>query len=310
MSEEKMNEYQHLEPVNQEEYVEEHPDLVEYDSVREAESSVGFVLRAAREKSGQTVADIARRFKLRVAQVEAVEAEDWARLPGRTFARGMVRSYAKAMGLDPESLVMQVLPEEGDGGGDEIIPSSTPAMRADESQRRSGNRRDIMVAILGVLLLLGAILAYFFWPESRPSDRVMLPNPTETAPVTNPAPAAPPGAEQAASAVAGQTPQGASVVPPAPQVLTPAQGETPKKAVATSSLRLVFVGDSWVEIKDGSGNIIFSATGKSGTESQVEGELPMNLHIGNAAGVKLNYKGSFIDMKPYITSNIGRVRLD
>ncbi|MEY4591552.1 MAG: Helix-turn-helix domain, partial [Pseudomonadota bacterium] len=47
------------------------------------EASVGTVLREAREAAGLRLEDIAERFKLRVAQVQAVEADEWSKLPGR-----------------------------------------------------------------------------------------------------------------------------------------------------------------------------------------------------------------------------------
>src|ERR1700740_2633690 len=59
-------------------------------------------LRAERKLS---VADVAQRLKYGVRQIEALEAEEFDRLPGATFVRGMVRGYAKLLEIDPEPIL-------------------------------------------------------------------------------------------------------------------------------------------------------------------------------------------------------------
>ena len=59
-------------------------------------------LRAERKLS---VADVAQRLKYGVRQIEALEAEEFDKLPGATFVRGMVRGYAKLLETDPEPVL-------------------------------------------------------------------------------------------------------------------------------------------------------------------------------------------------------------
>jgi cytoskeletal protein RodZ len=61
---------------------------------------VGARLRAAREAQGLSLKDIAARTRITARHVEALETGDYGTLPGRPYALGFARSYAKAVGLD------------------------------------------------------------------------------------------------------------------------------------------------------------------------------------------------------------------
>src|SRR5262244_3600486 len=65
----------------------------------------GARLRAARENAGLSLDQAAQQLKLAPRQVQALEDEDFAHLPGRTFTRGFVRNYARLLNLDPEELL-------------------------------------------------------------------------------------------------------------------------------------------------------------------------------------------------------------
>src|SRR5882724_369510 len=71
----------------------------------EAEVTIGARLREARERLGLSVSEVAQRLKFAQRQIEALEADQAAALPGLTFVRGFVRSYAKLVGLDADPLV-------------------------------------------------------------------------------------------------------------------------------------------------------------------------------------------------------------
>ena len=58
--------------------------------------SVGDSLRNARMVTGWTVSDVAKKLNLTPSAVEFIEANQFERLPGTTFARGYIRSYASS----------------------------------------------------------------------------------------------------------------------------------------------------------------------------------------------------------------------
>jgi transcriptional regulator with XRE-family HTH domain len=61
---------------------------------------VGATLRAAREAAGIDIAQMSARTRVTARHLEALEAGDYASLPGRPYAIGFARSHARALGLD------------------------------------------------------------------------------------------------------------------------------------------------------------------------------------------------------------------
>ncbi len=70
-----------------------------------AVNGIGEVLRQERLRQRLTLDDIAIRTKISIRSLEAIEADEFDRLPGVVFARNFVRLYALDLGLDPEALV-------------------------------------------------------------------------------------------------------------------------------------------------------------------------------------------------------------
>ena len=72
---------------------------------------------------------------------------------------------------------------------------------------------------------------------------------------------------------------------------------------------MTFKEKSWVEVKDGNGAAIFVQTGTAGTTQTLSGTPPLDVSIGNAAGVMLTYRGQPIDIAPYTRANVARLLL-
>ena len=88
--------------------------------------TVGEELRAAREGAGLSIEEVAQQLKLAPRQVRALEDDDYAKLPGRTFVRGFVRNYARAFGLDADDLVARLPGGEPSLERPTITPSGRP----------------------------------------------------------------------------------------------------------------------------------------------------------------------------------------
>lgn len=68
--------------------------------------SVGTILRRARfERGGKPIGDIAQDLRIRAHLLEALEADDYDKLPGLIYAAGFLRAYAHYLGLDGSVLV-------------------------------------------------------------------------------------------------------------------------------------------------------------------------------------------------------------
>jgi cytoskeleton protein RodZ len=111
-----------------------------------------------------------------------------------------------------------------------------------------------------------------------------------------------PAAAGAAPSGALQAPGGASSS--APPDLGSAFGPGPR------SVRLSFDRESWVEIRDARGRLIFSQLNPPGSSQVVQGEAPLSLVVGNARSVRLAYGDRDIDLAPHTRVDVARFTLD
>jgi cytoskeleton protein RodZ len=74
-------------------------------------------------------------------------------------------------------------------------------------------------------------------------------------------------------------------------------------------LRFSFEGESWIEVRDGAGKIIYSGVSGAGSTRTVQGKPPFALVIGNARQVSLEYKGEKVDMTPHVRVSVARFAL-
>src|SRR5580658_5848487 len=64
-------------------------------------------LRREREMRGVSLEEISSATKISLRFLEAVEREDFAKLPGGIFSRSFIRSYARYLGLDVVRVVAE-----------------------------------------------------------------------------------------------------------------------------------------------------------------------------------------------------------
>lgn len=78
--------------------------------------SAGDMLREAREQKNLAIEDIAKTTRIPQRHLEAIETGDYGALPGRTYAIGFAKSYARTVGLS-EVTIGAMLREEMDDQG-------------------------------------------------------------------------------------------------------------------------------------------------------------------------------------------------
>ncbi len=74
---------------------------------------LGEYLKQARKKKKLSLEQIASQTRIQEPHLQALESEDFANLPAKVFAKGFVRSYAKALGLDEEDAIQCFLETSG-----------------------------------------------------------------------------------------------------------------------------------------------------------------------------------------------------
>ena len=279
-------------------------------------STAGGQLRAAREAAGWSQEAVAQQLKLAPRQVRAIEEDDYARLPGRTFVRGFVRNYARLLHLDPAA-VMASLPR-GEGTSPLDRPSLTAVSRpmvelpVASVRRNSWARWLIPFALLAIVAAAGV---YEFMRTAGSSRRPPAENTTAAPPTTPAAPSTalpnPLASAKTESTAPSEKSDGAAA--PSNTATPTAESAAPNTVAPTSSaaasnapLLLTFKEKSWVEVKDGNGAAIFMQTGAAGTTQTLSGTPPLDVSIGNAAGVSVTYRGQLIDIGPFTRANIAR----
>ena len=267
-------------------------------------TGVGQELAAARRARGLALADVAQQLKFAPCQLEALEQERFDALPGSTFARGMVRSYARLLKLDPEPLVERI------AGRCEVPDSNRLAARYQQPVPFSDSARRSTFVYLGisagVLVLVGAVA--YEWHQERQA----LANALKATTVK----AAPPREAREEREVR-------RAVPPVPvqPAAVPAIEENPvrstEKVIVTApaparagSHRLVVRAEeeAWIEIKDSAARLLVSSLNPAGSERVVRGKPPYALVIGNASNVSVTYDDKPVNLAPH-TKQSGVARL-
>jgi cytoskeletal protein RodZ len=88
-------------------------------------TTLGTWLRRERERRGVSLTAISDQTKLSILLLRGLEADDLSRWPGGIFRRAFARSYATAIGVDPELVVRRL--EEEHPSEDSPAPAATPA---------------------------------------------------------------------------------------------------------------------------------------------------------------------------------------
>lgn len=283
-------------------------------------ASVGTLLREAREASDINIADAARQLKWGVRQLEALEADDYSKLPGPTFVRGFIRNYAKLLHADPQPM-LDAYQRTGPQTPTQVIASQDGQVSFTEHPKSFQLRYGL---VLVVVLAVAGYALYEWSPLSASKqaapvgEATTLPQPEKSAPVPLPQPEAVKPAEPAPSPVTKPAPlppvAPVSAAPPAATVsVAPQAVSTPIPQPDNKnlpSLNLAFSGDSWVEVRDRSGKIVFSQLSHANTQQIVQGLPPFELVIGNAPAVKLSYKGKPVDLTAFTRAEVARIKLD
>jgi cytoskeleton protein RodZ len=119
---------------------------------------IGSTLRAARMSARIDVSEIEAQTKIRAKYLRALENEEWDLLPGPTFVRSFLRTYAQALGLDAKDLVEEYRlnyerPSEATLEPIVSTPSSGPARGRMPSSRPS-RAYMALVGVVGVVIVL------------------------------------------------------------------------------------------------------------------------------------------------------------
>ena len=272
---------------------------------------VGAELAAARERLGWTLPDIAGHLRIRQAFLAAIELGRLDQIPGTAYAMGYVRSYAKALGLQPDDVARRFRNEvaEVDRKPELAFPAPVPERGVPAGA----------VVMLGALLVVGAYIGWYKASGEKPGlepvrqvperlAELAAPPPLPTVtlpiaalpvpPVLSPLPVIPPSSA-AAAVVPNAIPQ-ALTVQPAPALA----GLTALPEGTRIVLRAR--AEAWIQVRDRQGQVLLNRVLRTGEIWPVPAKLSLLLTTGNAGGTELLVDGT---LSPSLGAD-GAVRRD
>src|SRR5262245_38167360 len=125
--------------------------------------TTGAVLSSARKAAGLSIADVAAQMRLSPRQIEALEGDRYADLPGPVFVRGFIRNYARVLRLDPVPLLNALEPELNEEAPLRVRETSgTLPISA-----RRDHARPLLILFCTILIAVLAAGGYELWSRHK-----------------------------------------------------------------------------------------------------------------------------------------------
>lgn len=231
----------------------------------------GQILRNARTEKGWSLAQAEDITKIRIRYLEALEEENYRILPGSTYVKGFLRTYAKQLGVDSEEVISLYKSSEIV----EVHPEKTPVVTTPKT--RPQWFKPVVFAVMGMLVLAIVIgVASMSKPEGKDT----------AAEFTTPLPSAPPE----------ETKQPTETTPPT----EPSQPSVQDPSTITAEeiqgvkAQLIFNQPVWVVVR-ADGQPALEGTFAQGMTKEIEAKEQIELvTVGNAGGLSITLNG-----KPY-----------
>jgi cytoskeleton protein RodZ len=226
---------------------------------------IGETLRRAREERGLSFGDAAERTCIRERYLRALEDEQFDVLGEDVYAKGFLRNYAKALGLDPAPLLDTYRAEYEHPPPDEAALTGQVL----QGEERPLPRAVRTVAAAATIVLVFALLV----AVGQQNDQPTAATPTETQ--------APAATDEVADAAPEPEPE------PEP---APAPEPEPEPIDGVQVEMVIDGGESWLRVIV-DGDIAFEGIKPEGASLTVAGDEEVFLRIGNAGAVRLIVNG-------------------
>lgn len=291
-------------------------------------ASPGAMLQEARKNAKLSLEHVASELRMTPKKVQAIEEDDFSRLPTQTFVRGYLRSYAKLVKLDPEEVLAAFRRSLTESGLKDDSDESPLEFRI------SRPKRPLWHFGVWVLILLAAIWLGSLWfvnnqstiSESLGSSTVSdsdseaaaqaQPNDTAAAGSEVDGEDAPEFAQPGESAGAQGDAEQAEFLPLAEtgtevpadsgasvETSEPTVQVTPMAAVAEVSdqgldrLQLEFSDECWLVVTDARGDVLHTDLMQAGQSLSLSGVAPFEVKLGNARAAQLTLNGEPVEFE-------------
>jgi cytoskeletal protein RodZ len=257
-------------------------------------SSYGLYLQTVRVEKGISIEKVARETRIRTEILHAIEAEDHRHLPDDVFVKGFLKSFAIAIGADPDETLRRFSARRA------VTP--TPVIQTHGGRERKGPSwlTLLWIALLMIALVGLTMLAYDLLHQqdgglaphpASPTATDVHPEEGHTPPgpsATVPTPAVVPAEEESTTEAAVEP-----AVEPAANADTPEDRPNASAVQEPSGylLEIVCDEDTWLKViaDDAPASEYFL---KPGDSLRLEADTKFNLLIGNAGGVSVQFNGN------------------
>ena len=113
-------------------------------------------LRREREMRGVSLEEIAAATRINTRFLEAIESERWDQLPGGVFNRGFIRSIARYLGMDEDSLVAEYDLDTQSNGNSHPAVVLPARVKGTAVEKASRNWQPAAVALAALVILIVA----------------------------------------------------------------------------------------------------------------------------------------------------------
>jgi cytoskeletal protein RodZ len=132
-------------------------------------ATIGELLRTTREQRGIPLREISDETRISIRYLEAIESNDYKRLPGGIFNRSFVRAYARCIGYDEKEAVegyARYMRDHGESADEVITTPHQSKVYTDVPATRSPILTVLLAILILAVLTLG-VLAALHWFQQR-----------------------------------------------------------------------------------------------------------------------------------------------
>ncbi len=294
----------------------------------------GRLLKAAREKLELTPKDIAAQLNLQINTIIALENDDEEKLPVSTYVRGYIRSYARIVNLNADTLIK--LYESGALPPPEIIP--------DVKQHTQISSRDKPVKAVTYLVTFGLALLLIAWLQSHyvvdqanmaantstqgekhyggslnyPIKIVIHPDTpfldkayydeiesTSELPLYVDEPETSDNLTDILD-VPGSLSIDTTISEP--ENINPSHNDDDVPP-GTDQVSFIITKESWIKIQDSTNKVIYMDTARPGEQVHLSGKAPFSVILGYSPGVQVTFNGKQFNTEPYSSAGVARFTL-
>ncbi|GEM_PF-1232349 len=302
------------------------------DSPSDNNMRPGAYLRHAREQKRLSIQHVADRLYLDTGVIQALENDDYDKLPSAIFVRGYLRNYAKLLDIPKDSIIeaYELLT------GQHTLPSITPQNKP--KAQASGS--DSWVRMMTYAIIITAIVFLTLWyyttrttlslnpnedpnfdhETTKPLALLPLPEtdddpllqgentdypasliglPTNTPPPAIDLPTTPNLTGNTPEVTPGNTaatPPNPSGTPTVPNATDTSPAATPTQG-DTRNVKINLKNRTWLKVTDNTGKTLYNGISQGSETLNLSGEPPFKINSGHTEGISVDYLGKTLEMK-------------